>query len=120
MNGGKHPLQRAVVKHGTQQFEFRIRITQSVAVRQKELLPENLRGQRLSVHNYPTLLCEIIATPNVMITNKEMHFHSHIRQLGNLPEKTSITLGHHRAELKPEVEQVAQQINSFSLMLDAI
>ena len=108
------------MKHGTKQFELLVRVAQSVTMSKIELFSVYFGSQRFTVHNDTTFFGEIIPTPYIMVANKEMHFHSHIRQLGNLPEKTSITLGHHRAELKPEVEQVAQQINSFSLMLDAI
>ena len=95
------------MKHGTQQFELGIFISQSVPMRQEKLLPINLTGQRLTMNSYPALFFQIITTPDVMITDKEMHLHSQIGQLGNLPQETSIAFRHYQFELVPKVEYIS-------------
>lgn len=108
------------MKHGTQQFELGIFISQSVPMRQEKLLPINLTGQRLTMNSYPALFFQIITTPDVMITDKEMHLHSQIGQLGNLPQETSIAFRHYQFELVPKVEYISQQVHCCSIMFYTI
>ena len=63
---------------------------------------------------------QVITTPDVMITDKEMHLHSQIGQLGNLPQETSIAFRHYQFELVPKVEYISQQVHCCSIMFYTI
>ena len=76
-----------------------------------ELFSIDLSSQWFTVHNDTTLFGKIISAPNIMVTGKEMYFYSHIRQLGNFPQETGVTLRYDQPEFIPEVEHISQQIN---------
>ena len=87
---------------------------------QEKLFPVNFTSQRSAVNNYPTFLLQIVSAPDVMISNEEMHFNSHIRQFRQFSQEAGITFRNHQFELIPEVKHIPQQINSCCLMLDTI
>ena len=55
-----------------------------------------------------------------MIAREKVHLHAHVGQLGDFPEESCESFGHHIPVLIPEIEHVAQQIDSSSLVLDAV
>ena len=95
-------------------------ITQPVAMRQEKLLVINLTRQRFTMDNNPTFLFQIIAAPDIMVADKEMHLYSHIRQLGDFSQETGISFWNNQLEFIPEIEHVAQQIYGCRLMLDTV
>jgi hypothetical protein len=113
-------LQSLAMEHRAYQFEFPILITQAITMCQVEFLTIDFASHWLVMNDYSTFLFQVIATPNIMITDEEMHFHAHIGQFGNLTEETGISFGHYHLEFIPKVEHVAQQIDSTCLVLDAI
>ena len=108
------------MKHSPYQFELPILVSQSVAVCQIELLPVNLTIQRLSMKNYSTFLFQVISAPYIVVTDKEMHFHSPISQFGYLSQKTGKAFRHHHFEFVPEVEHIPQHIHRRRIILDTI
>ena len=108
------------MKHGTKQFELLVRVAQSVTMSKIELFSVYFGSQRFTVHNDTTFFGEIIPTPYIMVANKEMHFHSHIRQFGDFSQETGISFGDDQPEFIPEIKHISQQINSRSLVLYTI
>ena len=109
-------MHRAAVEQQAQQFEARVGVAQTVAVGQVELLAADFGGQCLAVQDDAALLLQVVAAPNVVVADEEMHFHPEVRQLGHLAQKARVALGHDGLELVPEVEHVAQQVDGRSLV----
>ena len=101
MQGGKEALHRAAVEEESQQFEARIRVSQSVAVGQIELLAVDFGGQRLAVQDDAAFLLQVVAAPDVVVTDEEVHFHPEVRQLGHLAQEARVALGHDGFEFVP-------------------
>ena len=120
MQGGEEALHRAAVEQQAQQLEARIGVAQAVAVGQVELLAADFGGQRLAVQDDATLPFQVVAAPDVVVADEEVHFHPEVRQLGHLAQEARVALGHDGLELVPEVEHVAQQVDGRSLVLDAV
>ena len=120
VEGGEQRLEGTAVKHGTQQFEFFVRVAQSVAVGKVELFSVDIRGEVFAVNDYPALPGKVIPAPDIMVAGEEVYFHAHIRQFGQLAEKAGVAFGHDRAELVPEVEHVAQQLYGGCFVLDPV
>ena len=95
-------------------------ITQTVAMSQEKFLAINLASQRFTMNRNATLLFQIVTTPDIMITDKEMHLYSHIGQLGYFSQKTGISFRNNKLEFVPEVKHIAQQINSSRPVLDTV
>ena len=108
------------MKHCAYHLELPILFTQAITMCQVEFLAIDFASHRFAMNHNPTFLFQIIATPNVMISDKEMHLYTHIGQFGNLPEETGISFGNHQLEFIPEVEHIAQQIDGTRLMFDTI
>ena len=104
----------------SQQLESRIRVAQSVAVCQVELLAVDFGSQRLTVQDDAAFLLEVIAAPDVVVADEEVHFHAEVRQLGQFAQEARVAFGHDGLEFVPEVEHVAQQVDGRSLVLDAV
>ena len=83
----------------------------------KELLAIQFKKTRLAMNNHSTLLLEIIETPHIMITCKEMHLHPSVGKFGHLAKETGIAFGHCIAEFIPEVKHIAEHIHGSSFIL---
>ena len=108
MYGGEKGLQEFAVKHGAQKFELLVGVAQTIAVGKVELFAVYFRGERFAVHDDAALAGQIVAAPNIMVTCEEMHFHSYVRQFGQLSQKTGISFRHNGLEFIPEVEHISQ------------
>ena len=71
MEGGKQTLQSGAMKHGTQELEFPILVSQAIAMGQIELFAVDFAIQGLPVNNHPTLLFQIITTPYIWFPIKK-------------------------------------------------
>ena len=67
-----------------------------------------------------TLLLQIVVGPDVVIACEVMHLNTHVGQFRQLAQKAGKALGDDVFVFVPEVEHVAQQIDSGSFLLDAV
>ena len=84
MQGGEKELAYLVMKNRTDQLEGLVGVAQSVTMCQVENLIENLQGGWLTVNDDTTLFLQIAESPDIVITGKEMHLHTHVCQFGEL------------------------------------
>lgn len=120
MDGGEHKLAYLTVEEGTEELEFLVGITQSVAMGKQEYLAIDLGGERLLVQDNATLLLQVVEGPDVVIACEVVYLNAHIRQFRQFAEETGISTRHDILELIPEVEHVAKEIYGGSLVLDAV
>ena len=104
----------------SQELELLVVVAQSVAVRKKEHLAVYLGYDFLSVHNHATLLFEVVAAPDVVVSGKEVDLHAVVCQLANLAKESGISLWYNEFVFEPEVEHVAKEIHRACLVLDAV
>lgn len=71
VEGGEQRLEGTAVKHGTQQFEFFVRVAQSVAVGKVKLFSVDFRGEGVAVNDYPALPGKVIPAPDIMVAGEE-------------------------------------------------
>ena len=84
MNRIKEALAGMVLEHSFQKLEFLVWVTQSVSMCQIEYFIVYLYGLRLVMYGNATLFLQVAIGPKVVVTRKEMYFHSHIGQLREL------------------------------------
>ena len=84
MNRIKEALASMVLEHSFQELEFLVWVTQSVSMCQIEYFIVYLYGLRLVMYGNATLFLQVAIGPKVVVTRKEMYFHSHIGQLREL------------------------------------
>ena len=120
MDAGEECLQGATVEHGPEQLEFLVVVAQPVTMCQIELLAIELHGHRFAVEDDTALAREVVAAPDVMVPDEEMHLYTHVGQFGELAEKAGVAFGYHQSEFVPEVKHITQQIYGCSFVLDAV
>ena len=120
MQGGEEALHRVAVEQHAQHLEARVRVAQTVAVGQVELLTADFGGQRLAMQDDAALPLQVVAAPDVVVADEEVHLHPEVRQFGHLAQEARVALGHDGLEFVPEVEHVAQQVDGGCLVLDAV
>ena len=81
MNRIKEALASMILEHSFQKLEFLVWVTQSVSMCQIEYFIVYLYGLRLVMYGNATLFLQVTIGPKVVVTRKEMYFHSHIGQL---------------------------------------
>jgi hypothetical protein len=118
--GSKEALTEFVMKQAAQVFELPVVVAQAIAMCKIERLTVKFRYDTFTMQNNATLLFQIIATPDIVIADKEMHFHAQVGQLRNLAQEAGVAFWHYQFELVPKIEHIAQHVHSFSLMLDAV
>ena len=84
MNRIKEALAGLVLEHSFQKLEFFVWVTQSVSMCQIEYFIVYLYGLRLVMYGNATLFLQVAIGPEIVVTRKEMYFHSHIGQLREL------------------------------------
>jgi hypothetical protein len=68
----------------------------------------------------PTLLLQVITTPHVVVSCKEVHFYSSVGKFTDFTQKTSKTLRNYGLVLKPEIKHVSKQIDCLCMILDVV
>ena len=74
------------MEDGTNHLERLVGVAHAVTMSQKELMTIDFSCFRLLMQNDTTLLLQIVIGPDVVITCKEMHFHTHVGQFRQLPK----------------------------------
>ena len=120
MDGGEHKLAYLTVEEDTEELEFLVGITQSVAMGKEEYLSVYLCCERLLVQYHSTFFLQVVEGPDVVIACEVVYLHTHIREFRQFAEETGISTRHDILELIPEVEHVAKEIDGGSLVLDAV
>ncbi len=107
------------VENGEQQTCLPVAITkvQAVAMRQIEHLAVEFDRCRFVVYNHPALSAQVVQCPHVVVSGKEMHFHSVVGEFRQFSEETGKAARHYRLIFKPEVEHIAKHIHSLSFVL---
>lgn len=120
MYGGKQTLAQRVVENGTEQLKLLVGQVKAVTMSKEEGFVAELYHLVLTVHNHTTLLFKVVALPQVVVSAEEMYFHSHVGELAYLAQKAGVAFGYNCAVFMPEVKDVAQQVDGFRLLLDAV
>ena len=68
----KEALQGLAMEHRTKRLEFPITVSQAISMSQIKFLAVNLAGQRFTMDDDTTFLLQIIPTPDIMISDKEI------------------------------------------------
>ena len=55
-----------------------------------------------------------------MVAGEEMNLYTHVGYFGQFAQESGVSFGHHILVFVPEIKHVAQQIDSISLVLDAV
>ena len=108
------------MKHHPEQMKLTVIIAQPVAMSQEELLSVNLARLRFPVQNHSTFFLQIITTPDIVVSDEEMHFHSPVGQFRQFAQETGISLRHNQLEFVPKVEHIPQEIHSRSPFLNTV
>ncbi len=114
----KCPLRQRVAENFFQQFVFPVSRTQSVAVADVIGFSIELAHDRMVVNLRPELFGEIPLHPHVVIADKIMDFDTHIGQFAEFAEDAAIAFGNGLPVLKPEVKDIAHQIEFGDIRLD--
>ena len=120
MQTREEPLAYLVMENGTDELKRLVGVAHAVTVSQEELMAIDLGGLGLLVQDDATLLLQIVVGPDVMVARKVVHLDTHIRQFRQLTQEAGKTLRYHIFIFVPEVEHIAQQVDSRSLLLDAV
>ena len=83
----------------------------------EEGFPFYLNGFGLVVHDNAAFLGEVVFAPDVMIPSKEVNGNAHIGEFRQLAQETCVAFGNNILVLEPEIEQVAQNVNTLGLCL---
>lgn len=118
MKTGEEAAQKAAVENGTEAGELPIAIAKSVAVGQIKRASHDFRGEGGCVDRYAAFFMQIVIDPQVVVAGKEVDFDALVGQFRELAEEAGVALGNYGAELIPEVEHVAQQIDAACIVAD--
>ncbi len=115
VDGGKELLAEAVAEQGAEKPEARRIFADSVAMGDEEFFAVKLGGYYAVDHLDAQFAGEIVENPYVVVPYEPSDFYAGVSQLGKAAEETGKAAGHHVAVLKPEVEHVADEVDSFGI-----
>ena len=108
------------MEDGSDQLERLVRVAHPVTMRQEELVTVYLCRLRLLMQYHATLLLQILIRPDIVVAREVVHLNAHIRQLRQLPQESCEPLWHYIFVFVPEVEHIAQQVDSPRLLLNRV
>ena len=63
---------------------------------------------------------KISECPDIVISGKKMNFNTAVSQLSQLTQEPNEPFGYHRFILKPEIENIAHQVNFRGIMANKV
>ena len=120
MHEVQQTLADTVVEHPFQELKLAVGIAQTIAMCQIEHASIDVGRQGLAMQDDATLLLQIAISPNIVVTSEIVHFHPIVGQFRDFSKETRVAFRHNMLVLVPEVEHIAQQVDSGSLFLDTV
>ena len=103
----EEPLASLIVENAAYELETAVGITKAITVGKIEYLIIEFHRLGFFVQDDTAFLFQVAIHPNVMVTGKEMYFHSHVGKFRQFPEEACVTFGYGVFPFVPEVEHVS-------------
>lgn len=110
MHSRKEFLAKGAVEYGPKEPEAVPLRSEAVSVSQKELLAAYSLHLGVLEHLQANFVTQIVIKPDVVIAYVPLDLYARIGHLGQLAEEAHVAPGHDSGVLKPEVEDIAHQI----------
>ena len=120
MQCGVKPLAESIVENSRHQAETARLAAHLIAMIEQESVIANLLGDGARHHLDAEFGGQIVENPYIVIAGNPSYGNSRVGKFGKFAEKSHKTPWHHIAVFKPIVDDVAEEIDAFSRVLDGL
>lgn len=120
MQGGVETLAEAIVEHSRHQAEASRLAAHLIAMIEQESVITNLLGDGARHHLNAQFGGQIVENPYIVIAGNPSDGNARVGKFGKFSEKAHKAPRHHIAVFKPIIDDVAEEIDALSRVLDGL